>query len=291
MLVHDGDGGVPARARRSRWPGEAAARAAWDARRARPRSPSTRTARASSPSGRPRLANIGDFVIAEEAALRRDGGLRRLPWSRPRARPCCALPGGEVEIEARADRLDQLSRRRLARGGLQDRHGAEARPRWSPATRRNCRSRPGCCAQGAFGGSAGAVARDLIYWRLTGGEQPGEVKTHRRRPAQDYATHRAGPAGAPGGALAAGRRALRVAPASLAQRSRRRLRPPGAHRGMVGGGGRGMSTRHDGLDLRPEGPRDRMTAAARAAKPRPVDAGRVMPKACPRHDASEGREA
>jgi hypothetical protein len=54
-----------------------------------------------------------------------------------------------------------------------------------------------------------------------------------------------------------------------------------------------------GLDLRPEGRRansapparrGRMAAAASAAKPSRADARRVMPKACLRHDASEGHE-
>jgi hypothetical protein len=45
-----------------------------------------------------------------------------------------------------------------------------------------------------------------------------------------------------------------------------------------------------GLDLRPEGPSGRMAAAASAAKPSRADARRVTPKACLRHDASEGHE-
>ena len=41
--------------------------------------------------------------------------------------------------------------------------------------------------QGAFPGTEGGVARELIYWRLTGGEVPGEVKAIDAT-AEDYAT-------------------------------------------------------------------------------------------------------
>jgi ATP-dependent helicase/nuclease subunit B len=181
MLVHDAMAGF-LRALPSAWPGEAAARAAWE--RASERA---LAAHADRPGilafWGPRLANIGSFVIAEEAALRRDGGLVAC-LVETKGKAVLRLPGGEVEIEARADRLDHLS----AGGWRVVDYKTGTVPKEAALLAGDAPQLPieaWLLRQGAFGDAPGD-ARELVYWRLTGGEQPGEVKTIDGT-AQDYA--------------------------------------------------------------------------------------------------------
>lgn len=181
ILVHDAMSGF-LRALPLAWPGEDAARAAW----ARA-SQTALQAHADRPGilafWGPRLANIGEFVIAEEAALRRNGGLLACHVE-TKGKALLALPGGAVEIEARADRLDHLS----AGGWRVVDYKTGTVPKEAALLAGDAPQLPieaWLLGQGAFGGTPGR-ATDLVYWRLTGGEQPGEVKTIDAT-AQDYA--------------------------------------------------------------------------------------------------------
>jgi ATP-dependent helicase/nuclease subunit B len=180
-LVHDAMAGF-LRALPLAWPGEDAARAAW----ARA-SEDALAAHADRPGilafWAPRLANIGDFVIAEEAALRHDGGLVDC-LVETKGTAVLPLPGGAVEIEARADRLDHLS----SGGWRVVDYKTGTVPKEAALVAGDAPQLPieaWLLQQGAFGGTPG-MATDLVYWRLTGGEQPGEVKTIDAT-AQDYA--------------------------------------------------------------------------------------------------------
>jgi ATP-dependent helicase/nuclease subunit B len=172
MLVHAAMAGF-LRAIGTGWPGPEAARDAWtrasdaalDAYRDRPGILAFWT---------PRLANIGGFVLDQEAELRSSGPLRAC-LVEVAGRAPLRLPGGEIEIEARADRLDQLpdggwrvvdyktgtvpKAKDLAAGGAPQ-LPIEA---W-------------LLEHGAFAGSEGGIVTNLLYWKLTGGEQPGEVQ-------------------------------------------------------------------------------------------------------------------
>lgn len=171
-LVHDAMAGF-LRALGTAWPGLEAARNAWD------RASRRALARHADRPGilafwAPRLANIGAFVVAEEEALRRHGGLLAC-LVETKGRAVLRLPGGEVEIEARADRLDHL-----ARGGWRvvD-YKTGAVPKEKDLLQGGAPQLPieaWLLAEGAFDGAQGE-ARELVYWRLTGGEQPGEVRT------------------------------------------------------------------------------------------------------------------
>ena len=180
-LVHEAMAGF-LRALPLAWPGEDAARAAW----ARA-SEAALAAHADRPGilafWAPRLANIGDFVVAEEAALRCDGGLIACHVE-AEGKAVLRLPDGEVEIEARADRLDHLS----AGGWRVVDYKTGTVPKEAALVAGDAPQLPieaWLLREGAFRDTPG-TARDLIYWRLTGGEQPGEVKTIDAT-AQDYA--------------------------------------------------------------------------------------------------------
>jgi ATP-dependent helicase/nuclease subunit B len=179
-LVHDALAGF-LRALGTGWPGDDAARDAWD--RAAERALQRHADRPGILAfWGPRLANIGSFVIGEEAALRQAGGLLAC-LVEVKGKALLRLPGGDVEIEARADRLDHLSR-----GGwrvVDYKTGTVPKPRdLLEGGAPQLPIEAWLLAEGAFPAAAG-TATDLVYWRLTGGEQPGEVKP---MPAdQDYA--------------------------------------------------------------------------------------------------------
>jgi ATP-dependent helicase/nuclease subunit B len=177
LLVHEAMAGF-LRALPLAWPGEDAARAAWA--RASERALAQHADRPGILAfWRPRLGHIGDFVIAEEAALRRDGGLRACLVE---TKGVAQL--GEVTIEARADRLDQLGN---GQWRVVD-YKTGTVPKEAALLAGDAPQLPieaWLLRQGAFGGVSGE-ARELVYWRLTGGEQPGEVKTIDTA-AQDYA--------------------------------------------------------------------------------------------------------
>ncbi|MBR0681218.1 double-strand break repair protein AddB [Roseomonas eburnea] len=181
-LVHDAMAGF-LRALGTGWPGAEAAAEHW--RRA---SETALAAHADRPGilafWTPRLANIGAFAIAEEEALRRAGGLAAC-LVETKGTALLRLPEGEVEIEARADRLDHLTA-----GGwrvVDYKTGTVPKPR--DLAEGNAPQLPieaWLLQQGAFPGSEGGTATELVYWRLTGGEVPGEVKAIDAT-AEDYA--------------------------------------------------------------------------------------------------------
>ena len=170
-LVHDAMAGF-LRALGTAWPGEAAARAAWD------RASQTALKTFADRPGmlafwRPRLANIGAFAIGQEAALRAPGTLLACHVEAT-GRAMLRLPEGEVEIEARADRLDHLSRggwRILDyKTGSVPKAGALA-----DGAAPQLPIEAWLLEQGAFTGAAGQAV-ELVYWHLTGGEVAGSVK-------------------------------------------------------------------------------------------------------------------
>jgi ATP-dependent helicase/nuclease subunit B len=155
------------------WPGEARALAIWEAA-----AEDALVAQGPRPAlaafWRPRLARIGRFVVAEEARLREGGGIlasfveRKGEWTLRR-------PRGAVTLRARADRIDRLGDGSLAvldykTGGLPKadalRDGAAPQLPLEAAM----------AIRGAFDGVPAAPVRALSYWRLTGGQEPGEVR-------------------------------------------------------------------------------------------------------------------
>ncbi|MFO0403474.1 MAG: PD-(D/E)XK nuclease family protein, partial [Alphaproteobacteria bacterium] len=122
----------------------------------------------------PRMARMGDFVIAEEEKLRAQNGLLRC-LTEHEGRVALELTGGDIEILAKADRLDEL-----AGGGwrILDYKTGEV-PGVPQVT-------TGAAPQLALeamileaGGypmiSADAKAAALVYWKLSGGEKPGDA--------------------------------------------------------------------------------------------------------------------
>ncbi len=157
------------------WPGEEAATRAWEAAAAAAlEAAGPRPAIAA--FWAPRLAAIGGFVITQEEALRRDGGLRRcLP--EVVAEFDLLRPGGSVTLDARADRLDEL-----ANGSwriLDYKTGTLPKDKdLASGSKPQLAIEAMLLEQGGFKGiEAGAPLAALIFWRLTGGEQPGEVAT------------------------------------------------------------------------------------------------------------------
>lgn len=124
----------------------------------------------------PRLENIGRFVIAEEGRLRAHGGLLAL-HAETTGRQVLDRPGGRVELEARADRLDQI-----ATGAwrvIDYKTGtAPAQRALLDGTAPQLPMEGAMLQDGAFQGiPAGSPVTTLAYWRLTGGEEPGEITT------------------------------------------------------------------------------------------------------------------
>lgn len=155
------------------WPGRAKAEAAWaDAAR--------RTLDGFGPRPallafwRPRLARIGAHVLAAEEVSRvRDGLADSL--GEVQGKVALALRGGEVELFARADRLD-----RFADGWrvLDVKTGAApAKGAVLAGTAPQLPLEAAILEGGGFPGiPAGSAVTGLVYWRLTGGTPPGEAK-------------------------------------------------------------------------------------------------------------------
>jgi len=171
-LVHAAMAGF-LRALGTGWPGREAAAAAWarasaaalDAYRDRP---------GILAFWAPRLANIGGFVLEEEEALRARAPLRAcLVETTGKAR--LRLAGGEIEVEARADRLDHLPN-----GGWRvvD-YKTGSVPKAKDLATGGAPQLPieaWLLAEGGFPGGAG-TATELLYWELKGGEVAGEVRS------------------------------------------------------------------------------------------------------------------
>ena len=156
------------------WPGEAAAIAAWEKA-----ADAALQVHASHPAiiafWGPRLGNIGRFVVDEEHKLREAGGLL---GCMPEAdgRTTLHLPGGAIQVQARADRID-----RLATGGwrvVDYKTGqTPSNPQLANGTAPQLPMEALILSRGGFPDAPeGSETTEMIYWRLTGGEVPGEVK-------------------------------------------------------------------------------------------------------------------
>jgi len=158
-----------------RWPGQDAAAALFEA------AAEEALAEAGARPGliafwRPRLARIGGFAIAAEAEARRGGRILR---SLTELRGALALrmeDGREVRLTARADRLDLLAEGRLAI--LDYKTGTPpSAAQVKEGHRPQLLLEAAMAARGAFPGLDAADAGLLAYWRLTGGPEPGQVRT------------------------------------------------------------------------------------------------------------------
>jgi ATP-dependent helicase/nuclease subunit B len=154
------------------WPGVDAARALWDGASA-----AALAAEAPRPGlaafWAPRLARIGDFVLPQETALREaEGPLRSLV--EVSGRMLLRLAAGEVEVIAKADRIDLLTDGSLRL--LDYKTGSPPSP--SRVRAGEAPQLPLEAAIAAAGGFADLPAGDasaLIYWRVHGGPTKGEV--------------------------------------------------------------------------------------------------------------------
>lgn len=155
------------------WPGDDTARAIWDAA-----AEEALAAQGPRPAlaafWRPRLARIGDFVVALEGQLRA-GGHIAASFTERKGELALQRPRGKVTLRARADRLDRLGDGSLA---VLD-YKTGTLPRADALLDGSAPQLPleaAMAARGAFEGVPPATVRALTYWRLTGGQEPGEVK-------------------------------------------------------------------------------------------------------------------
>ena len=122
----------------------------------------------------PRMTRMGEFVIAEEEKLRAQNGLARC-LTEHKGSLTLNLTGGDVEIVATADRLDEL-----AGGGWRI---LDYKTGQVPGTSQVIAGAAPQLALEAMileaGGyptiSADAKAAALVYWKLSGGETPGDA--------------------------------------------------------------------------------------------------------------------
>jgi ATP-dependent helicase/nuclease subunit B len=156
------------------WPGDGAARAIWDSAAA-----AALAAQGPRPGlaafWRPRLARIGEFVVRLEGEMRAAGGIAASHTER-RGGITLRRPRGEVRLKARADRLDRLGDGSLA---VLDYKTGEP-PAADALLDGRAPQLPleaAIAMEGGFEGLPDArTVRALTYWKLTGGQEPGEVK-------------------------------------------------------------------------------------------------------------------
>ena len=224
------------------WPGREAAAALFDA------AAEAALAEAGARPGltafwRPRLARIGGFVLAEEARTRRDGRIRRTA-TEIAGRITLAGAGDEaVTLRARADRIDVLADGTL--GILDYKTGTPPTgPKIAGGDAPQLPLEAAMAARGGFPGLDAAATTALLYWKLSGGAEPGEVidagnllARHRKAASAADGDRRRGggrlPGGPPAGRrLPAGQQALPRLAAPLPRHRRARLRPFVAPRRM-----------------------------------------------------------
>ncbi|MGG5818854.1 double-strand break repair protein AddB [Falsiroseomonas sp. HW251] len=155
------------------WPGEDAARAIWD-------SAAEQALAAQGPRPglaafwRPRLQRIGGFVIEQEAGMRAGGGIAASHVERD-AKLELRRPRGTVTLKARADRIDRLGDGSLAI--LDYKTGDPPKPdALQDGSAPQLPLEAAMALDGAFHDVAAAPVRALTYWKLSGGQDPGEVK-------------------------------------------------------------------------------------------------------------------
>ena len=155
------------------WPGEEPARDIWnDQAEAALVAQGPRPALAA--FWRPRLARIGDFVVGEEAAMRAGGGIAQ-SWVEIDGRLLLTRPRGAVTLKARADRIDRLGDGSFV--VLDYKTGTTPKP--GDLRDGNAPQLPleaAILAGEGFGKALHGAVRALTYWKLSGGETPGEVK-------------------------------------------------------------------------------------------------------------------
>ncbi|MEI6162001.1 MAG: double-strand break repair protein AddB [Roseococcus sp.] len=153
------------------WPGEEAARPLWDAAAAEALAEAAlRPAVAALWAHR--LDRIGGFIRAMEAQQR--AGLFA-SWPEVKARLTVKRPDGSITLEARADRVDRRQDGTLRildykTGTVPSKREVEA------GTAPQLPLEAWLAEQGAFQGVPPGPVAALEYWRLTGADQPGEVK-------------------------------------------------------------------------------------------------------------------
>jgi ATP-dependent helicase/nuclease subunit B len=155
------------------WPGEERAREAWDeAAEAALEAQGPRPSLAA--FWRPRLARIGDFVVEQEFALRREGGIAASHVER-KGEIRLRRQRGEVLLKARADRVDVLGNGQLAvldyKTGTLPKAGDLL-----DGTAPQLPLEAAMAAEGLFERVPAGTVRALTYWRLTGGQEPGQVQ-------------------------------------------------------------------------------------------------------------------
>jgi ATP-dependent helicase/nuclease subunit B len=155
------------------WPGEDAALEAWD--RAAAEALAAQGPRpALAAFWRPRLARIGAFVVEQEAGMRAKGQIAR-SWTEADGRLDLVRPGGTVTLKVRADRIDRLGDGTLSI--LDYKTGTLPRPdELGDGRAPQLPLEAAIAAAGAFAGVPPATVRALTYWKLSGGETPGEVR-------------------------------------------------------------------------------------------------------------------
>jgi ATP-dependent helicase/nuclease subunit B len=157
------------------WPGEDTARA-WFAEAAEAALAAEGTRASLAAFWRPRLARIGAFAVAEEAARRPRNAIRRSLVEASGRIELARRDGRVVTLVARADRIDELADGSLA---ILD-YKTGSLPAEKSLTTGEAPQLPleaAIAAAGGFRGLDQTQVATLAYWKLSGGEQPGEVRT------------------------------------------------------------------------------------------------------------------
>lgn len=171
-LVHAAMAGFVRRLSGQPWPGEETARHYWkDAARDALAESSPRPGLAA--FWAPRLGRIGEFAIQQEAALRQGTAPIRSEVE-VKGELALRLGGREVKLTAYADRIDILP------GGLRILDYKTGEPPSGEAVRDGRKPQltleAAIAAAGGFERVPQEDAEALLYWRLSGGPKPGEVK-------------------------------------------------------------------------------------------------------------------
>lgn len=133
---------------------------------------------------RPRLARIGDFAVAQEAAARQGGRIRRSLVEIRGALPLrLDIAGRDATLTGRADRVDLLADGRLAVLDYKTGTPPSAK-RVKEGHNPQLLLEAAMLARGAFADVPAADAALLAYWRLSGGPEPGEVSTIEQEAAE-----------------------------------------------------------------------------------------------------------
>jgi ATP-dependent helicase/nuclease subunit B len=155
------------------WPGEDKARSMWDVA-----AEEALAGQGPRPGlaafWRPRLARIGDYVLEVEAK-RREGGHIAASYTERKAELRLARPRGEVLLKARADRIDRFGNGTLE--VLDYKTGDPPKPAaLLDGSAPQLPLEAALAIEGAFEGVPQAPVRALTYWKLTGGQEPGEER-------------------------------------------------------------------------------------------------------------------